>query len=166
MRVWASYSPTVNGQGLYTISPLRKYGCLLTKSEMCCYAQTILLQVLEEYLDIHNDIFQIEGAMAEWMIVCVNWQHLILLKCYNLREKGCWLSLVRYFKLCLFRPFWSWTLVDTQQREKICCLSLSSFVYYFGGSPKTWGWGLDWADWLEWISLLHICLAKFSAFYM
>ena len=25
-KVWASYSPTVNGQGLYSISPPRKYG--------------------------------------------------------------------------------------------------------------------------------------------
>ena len=27
---------------------------------MCCYAQTVLMQVLEEYLDIH-DIFQFES---------------------------------------------------------------------------------------------------------
>ena len=39
--------------------------CLFTKFDVRYYAQTILMQVLEEYLDIHNDIFQIEGAMTE-----------------------------------------------------------------------------------------------------
>ena len=38
---------------------------LFTKSEMCCCAEAILMQVFEEYQDIHNDIFQIEGAMTE-----------------------------------------------------------------------------------------------------
>ena len=39
--------------------------CSFTKFEVCCHAQTIFMQVHEEYLDIHNDIFQIEGAMTE-----------------------------------------------------------------------------------------------------
>ena len=30
------------------------------------------MQVLEEYLDIHNDIFQIEGATMEWIMVWVS----------------------------------------------------------------------------------------------
>ena len=38
--------------------------CLFKKFEVCGYAQTILIQVLE-ILDIHNDIFQIEGALTE-----------------------------------------------------------------------------------------------------
>ena len=81
--VWVSYYPRVNGQGLYSISPLRKHGrvshpqsmnmsssylnllCLFTKFEECCYAQTIFMKVLEDHLDIHNDFFQIEGAMTE-----------------------------------------------------------------------------------------------------
>ena len=46
--------------------------CLFTQFEVRCYAQTILMQVLEEYLDFRNDIFQIEGAMTEWMIVWVS----------------------------------------------------------------------------------------------
>ena len=72
-----------NRQGLYSITPLGKHGrvthpqstnmsssylnlaCLFTKFEVCYCAQTILMQVLEEYLDIHNYIFQIEGAMTE-----------------------------------------------------------------------------------------------------
>ena len=39
--------------------------CLFTKSKICFCAATILMQALEEYLDIHNDIFQTEGAMME-----------------------------------------------------------------------------------------------------
>ena len=69
-KVWASYSPTVNGQGLCNISPLsysptvNEYEyfiskpCLFTKFEVCCYVQTILMQVLEEYLDIHKSSFK------------------------------------------------------------------------------------------------------------
>ena len=46
--------------------------CLFTKFEVCCLAQTIFMRVLEEYLDIHNNIFQIEGAMMEWKTVWVS----------------------------------------------------------------------------------------------
>ena len=46
--------------------------CSFTKFEVCCYAQTIFMQVLEEYLNIHNDMFQIEGAKTERMIAWVS----------------------------------------------------------------------------------------------
>ena len=45
---------------------------MFTKSEMCCCAETVLMQVLEEHLDIQNHIFQIEGAMTERMIAWVS----------------------------------------------------------------------------------------------
>ena len=39
---------------------------------MYCRAETIPMQVLEEYLDVHNNIFQIEGARTERMIAVVS----------------------------------------------------------------------------------------------
>ena len=49
--------------------------CLFTKFEGCCYAEFILMQILEEYLDIHYNIFPIEGAMMELMTVLVSFSY-------------------------------------------------------------------------------------------
>ena len=37
--------------------------CFFAKSEICCCAETIQMQIPKQYLDIHKDIFKIEGAV-------------------------------------------------------------------------------------------------------